>query len=363
MTPPPLILRAFRQPEQLSALDPAEWDLLIRQARKANLLASLHVLLQERSVLAAAPAGPREHLAWADALAQRHMLAVRQEVSLIRQALQACAVPVILLKGAAYVMAQLPSAHGRLFSDIDILVPKERLDQVEAALMLHGWAATHHDAYDQRYYRTWMHELPPMRHIRRMTVIDVHHAIVPDTAPVYPDPAKLRASACPVEGQAGLLTLAPADMVLHSAVHLFHDGELDNGLRDLVDLDRLLRHFGSQPSFWPMLIERARTLELTRPLFYALRYTHSLLHTNVPTEALAQATRFGHPGNATLALMDALFSRALLPEHPSCADRLSGLARQMLYIRASWLRMPPLLLARHLFHKAFLSPRLAESAP
>jgi hypothetical protein len=29
--------------------------------------------------------------------------------------------------------------------------------------MLAGWAATHHDAYDQRYYRQWMHELPPMQ--------------------------------------------------------------------------------------------------------------------------------------------------------------------------------------------------------
>lgn len=361
MRTPPLILRAFRQPEHLASLGLADWDLLIRQARKANLLASLYVLLQERNLLAAVPAQPREHLDWSNALAQRHVLAVRQEVFLIRQALEDCGIPVILLKGAAYVMAQLPSACGRLFSDIDILVPKDRLDHVEAALMLHGWAVTHHDAYDQRYYRTWMHELPPMRHIRRMTVIDVHHAIVPETAPVHPDPAKLRAAACPIEGQDGLLTLAPADMVLHSAVHLFHDGELDNGLRDLVDLDRLLQHFGSQPAFWPLLLERARTLELTRPLFYALRYTHSMLHTSVPADTLAQAARFGQPGNATLALMDALFSRALLPQHPNCDSRLSGIARHMLYVRANWLRMPPALLARHLFHKAFLSPKIADS--
>jgi hypothetical protein len=29
----------------------------------------------------------------------------------------------------------------------------------------------------------------------------------------------------------------------------------------------------------------------------------------------------------------------------------------MLYVRANWLRMPPLLLTRHLFHKAFISPK------
>ncbi len=58
-----------------------------------------------------------------------------------------------------------------------------------------------------------------------------------------------------------------------------------------------------------------------------------------------------------LALMDALFLRALLPDHPSCSDRLSGIARKLLYVRANRLRMPPLLLAQHLFHKAFISPR------
>ena len=52
--------------------------------------------------------------------------------------------------------------------------------------MLGGWATTHHDPYDQRYYRRWMHELPPMLHIRRMTLLDVHHAIVPATADLKP---------------------------------------------------------------------------------------------------------------------------------------------------------------------------------
>src|SRR5690606_30867577 len=150
-------------------------------------------------------------------------------------------------------------------------------NEVEAALMLHGWTSTHHDAYDQRYYRTWMHELPPMQHIHRMTVIDVHHAILPETATCRPDPAKLMAAARPIEASNGLMTLAPVDMVLHSACHLFHESETDHGLRDLVDIDALLRHFGTMPDFWRHLPERARELELQRPLRYALRYARRIL--------------------------------------------------------------------------------------
>ena len=34
-----------------------------------------------------------------------------------------------------------------------------------------GWATTHHSPYDQRYYRTWMHELPPLRHAVRGSIL------------------------------------------------------------------------------------------------------------------------------------------------------------------------------------------------
>lgn len=327
--------------------------MLLRQARRANLLPSILALLEKRGLLDHAPPQPREHLEWSRSLAERQLQAVRHEVDLIRAALTTVGVPIILLKGAAYVMATLPFSQGRLFSDIDIMVPKGRLNEVEAALMLHGWVTTHLDAYDQRYYRTWMHELPPMRHVRRSTVIDVHHAILPETAHVHPDPEKLRSAARMVEGYADLKVLSPTDMVLHSAVHLFHEGELNNGLRDLLDMDSLLRHYGSLPSFWEELVERAKQLELTRTLFYALRYTTQMLHTPIPSSAM-DASGGGRPNRLLLSLMDALFLRALLPDHPSCSDWLTGVARWMLYVRGNWLRMPPFLLARHLLHKAFI---------
>ncbi|MES2758051.1 MAG: nucleotidyltransferase family protein [Pseudomonadota bacterium] len=345
----------------MSAFSLAEWDLLLRQAASANLTAALYYLAAEHEQLGAMPARAREHLEWAHVQGERHRQGVRFEVRQIRRALADLDVPLILLKGAAYTMAGLPPAPGRLFSDIDILVPKERLAEVEAALMLHGWAASHHDEYDQRYYREWMHELPPMQHVMRQSLIDVHHAILPETARVRPEPASLRAGARAVDGDDGLRVFAPADMVLHSAVHLFYDGEFDHGLRDLIDIDRLLRRFGGEAGFWESLASRADELQLGRPLFYALRYSSSILGTEIPAAVLAAAGR-ARPNRALLALMDRLFGRALLPPHASCADGFSKPARFLLYIRGNWLRMPPLMLARHLFHKAFISPRGDKAA-
>jgi hypothetical protein len=105
-----------------------------------------------------------------------------------------------VLKGAAYVAAGLPAAAGRLFNDIDLLVPREQLPQAESALMLAGWHASGLSEYDKRYYRRWMHEIPPLQHVQRDTVIDLHHAILPETARYHPDTARLRSRAVAVEG-------------------------------------------------------------------------------------------------------------------------------------------------------------------
>lgn len=357
---PSLLVGVLRAPEKARHLTLVEWDLLLRQATSAQLMPALVHLCDAAQLSDALPAQVVPHLAWMRVRMERHAAAVRFEIARIQVALADLQLPLLLLKGAAYSATGLGPAQGRLFSDIDIMVPKAQLADVEAALMLHGWIGNVQDAYDQRYYRQWMHELPPLQHMRRHSVIDVHHAILPETARVRPDPVLLRAAAVDVPGMPGVQTLAPADMVLHSAVHLFYDGEFDKGLRDLVDLHRLLTQFGAMPGFWEALPARAAQLQLARPLFYALRYSTALLHTPVPASAIA-AMSFAAPSAVLLALMDGLFLRGLQPLHASAADGLSGIARGMLYVRGNWLRMPPILLARHLFHKAFIS-RTPDSA-
>lgn len=275
---------------------------------------------------------------------------IHWEVNQIQRALHPITAPIILLKGAAYVMAGLPCARGRLVADVDILAHKEQLTVVEQALTRHGWDTITADAYDQEYYRRWMHELPPLRHRLRGTVVDLHHTILPETSRLKPDPAKLFANARSLE-RTPFFVLAPTDMVLHSAAHAFHDGELSNSLRDLLDLHDLLNHFGKEPGFWEALPGRAQELELSRPLFYALRYARRFLETPIPTTVTA-ALRPAAPPRPVLRLMDTLLDRVLLPgeQPPRPGPRF---ARWLLYIRSHWLRMPPWLLAGHLLHKSY----------
>ena len=96
------------------------------------------------------------------------------------------------------IFAELPPSRGRLLSDVDLLVPRERLDSFEQTLLGHGWESVKLEEYDQRYYRTWMHELPPLSHPERGLEVDIHHTISPLTSRLSPDPARLIADSIPL---------------------------------------------------------------------------------------------------------------------------------------------------------------------
>ncbi len=348
--------RVLRQPDIVAKLSSADWDLLIRQARAGNVLARISIVLNRAGLIDSVPAGPRAHLISAAALGRQQQSSATYEIDAICRALAPTHVQPILLKGGAYLAGGLDAAAGRLFADIDILVPAAQLSDVEAALIRNGWNVTHRDAYDDRYYRKWMHELPPMSHLRRGTAIDVHHTILPPTAGRKLEAATLISAAVPAKANHGVKLLAPVDMVLHSMTHLFYDGELDHGFRDLVDLDSLLRQFGTaSAAFWHALLPRAQELDLTRPLYYGVRYVRAFMDTPIPPAVFDAVASFGPTGMAR-AWMDALFLRALRPVHASCGNVFTPVARWLLYVRSHWLRMPLHLLVYHLTRKAFIRP-------
>lgn len=355
-----LLLGALKAPEQLPALPPGDWELLLRVARRVRLLGRLESELSRLGLLDSIPARAAAHLRAARNVIEHRKTLVSWEVNRILWALKGIEVPLILLKGTGYLLAGLPPARGRIFADVDLLVPEERIGEVEERLVERGWFKTQIDPYDDRYYRVWMHEIPPLRHRERGTEIDIHHRLLPKTSHLSSDPAPLFAASRPL-ADPRLRVLAPVDMVLHSLVHLFLEGDPDEGLRlrDLVDVHDLLGHHGQQPGFWAELAQRARALGFARPLFYGLRHAQGLLGTPVPDE-VQQQIEDAAPVWPIRVLMDQLIPLALLPGHPDHPSRRAACSRWLLYVRAHWLRMPPGLLTRHLSHKAWLRFRGAR---
>lgn len=341
------VCEALRRPSSMNELSAPAWDLLVRQARRSDLLARLGCILEAQGSIDTIAQAPRRHLEAAMLVAQAQHAQALRELARIESALAPTGVRPVLLNGCAYVAASLLPAMGRTLTSLDILVPPDKLGDVDAALMLHGWTADHHSHHDQQYPRQWMHKLPPLRHLQRGTVINVHHTIQPGAVRWKSNAPPPSAHAHPIAGWALYAVLDAPDMVLHGMVQLFRAGAFSRSLRDLSDLDLLLRHQGRTPRFWADLLARARDLDLARTLYYGLRYSNLRLGTPVPTDAM-QASAADGPGALGGWLSDALWAHALRPQHATATDGITPAALLALRARARWLRTPAARLLRRL---------------
>jgi putative nucleotidyltransferase-like protein len=358
-----VLVRLLADPACCAAVE--DWTSILALARAESLIGSLAWRLEGLEL----PPAVAALLEAARRDGESARVQARWEAEMARRALAPLGVPVVLLKGTAYAAAGLEAGRGRSIGDLDILVPRADLPEVERALLAAGWEWVKQDAYDDLYYRRWMHELPPLIHRERDRMIDVHHAILPLTARPKPDMDAMICERVPLAD--GLFVLSPPDMIVHAAAHMFADGDLAGGLRNLWDIDRLLREFGERdPDFWPALRDRAERHNLLPAVARAVRLAHRLYRTPVnwcqapisktliSKEAPSAEIGVGH----RLTVADALYVRRLLARD-GWGRATRPLTRLAFYVRSHWLRMPPPMLARHLWVKVRRKPGRHAAQP
>lgn len=333
------LVALLRDPASAAEVPADAWDSILSVARGEVMLGTLAHRLAGQPL----PSAIAAHLEAAARAADHSQRLALWEAEMCRRALEPLGIVPILLKGTAYAAAGLPNAAGRQIGDLDILVPRDRLGEVEAALLGAGWEWVKDDPYDQAYYRRWMHELPPLIHAERDRMVDVHHTILPLTARIRPDAGEMIANAVPVPGSEGALRiLSPLDRILHCAAHLIADGELDGGLRNLWDFHCLLTDYeeADDPHIYQWdarrgaLAARARQHGLDKIFWRAVALSVQL---------------FGTTG-MSLRLSDRLFLRRLLARD-DWGREIHRPLRLAFYIRGHLLRMPLPMLLRHLWTK------------
>lgn len=344
------LLPLLRDPAHARGMRLADWDEPLRLARQARLLGQLGSRLQaDQPTWDQIPQRVQGHLQAGINDAAYHAQLVHMELRDLERALPPD-LPVALLKGAAYLLQDLPLARGRTPNDVDLLVRRADLDTAEQALKRAGWRMAVQSAYDERYYREWSHELPPLRYPGHPLEVDLHHSITPVTSRTRADDALLFADLRPIPNSR-YRALGPLDQIIHAVIHLFQDSELNNELRGLLDLDGLLRQFLHSEQDWHALTERARGHHASRLLWYALHYCRTWLGTPVPERLELPA-----PPALTRTAFDWVFRRSTPPQLPDKRLTLTHrLARQAGQARYHYRRMPPTLLARHLLHKGWVA--------
>lgn len=232
-----VFIKAYCRLDGLEQLSESGWNDLLRVLRAYSLTASFYRRLCKEGMEYQLPDYCRNAFVSAAVFAEAQAHQTRIQALKICRLSHDCQIPLIFLKGAAYTLGQKENSVGRLMSDIDICVAREKISQLEAALLESGWTFKDIDEHDDKYYRAWSHELPPLKHDEDGVVLDVHHTLLPPIRGRLLNIKDLLNSAADTD------TFPVPSMewlVLHSALHLILNEDVENGLRDLTDIYLLL---------------------------------------------------------------------------------------------------------------------------
>lgn len=164
---------------------------------------------------------------------------LRAELGRIVAALNRIDVRPILLKGAiALTPGQYPGAEDRVIGDLDLLVPRERLESCIGALTAMGYAPD--DSPRRMLARDLrnMHHAPALLHPSLPVTVELHHRFLFDAD----DSALLAAGVRPweatLENGAAALLPDPATRLLHNMLHAQVSNE--QALTRALDLRQLV---------------------------------------------------------------------------------------------------------------------------
>lgn len=343
MHSPPSLISLLQAPHSVLGVTDEQWSDIVVSARKNQMLGQLAARLQQAGVLGSVPPSVLRHLNLDLHTALRRSESALWEVASMRRAVNAT-IPLVFVKGCAYALTSDHNAAGRNFSDIDVMVRHQALGKVESALISVGWKPSQVDDYDAAYYRNWMHEVPPMEHVRRNTVVDLHHAINPPVSRFYVNPDKLFERICEVKQ--GIFVLSPNDRVIHCALHLLQEGEPKKLLRDLYDLYLLVSQHLPKESDIQQLGQRASELGVETLVMTALAASSEIfaLHHAV----IASQNR----------LLRVCVVRAALGQEVKSSGMQQWLchwAGIAVLAHSHWMKMPLRMLVPHLFHKSMVA--------
>lgn len=264
--------------------DAARWDVALRLAAWHRLSPVLFAHIAER-----AQAPPKVLAVLEQAYLENagRNLFVRGSLQRVLQALDAAAIPVVLLKGAALIQSVYTDPALREMLDLDILVPVDRLDAANAALGALGFAPAT-AATAERDTPAWMranhiHD-PALASDQQITAVELHHHIAIDDERTYFPIDGLWTRACKAPDGAHLLP-SPEDLLLHVCFHFTRNraGRSDGALGQICDIAWIVRR---ERLDWDLMAAIAHGYSLQSRVFLAL-FAARELGAEIPDQAMS----------------------------------------------------------------------------
>lgn len=208
-----------------------------------------------------------------------------KELKLLGQVFsQPPSIPAVVLKGGAFAFTLYPDLALRPLSDLDILVPGERLEEAIARIKTLGYRELSpeivpgHRRIAGIHYSFTKEKVP--------LTLELHWSLVAGKHSRYaPDMAWFWAHTEPLPSLAPLLTLDPTAHLLYLAVHaVFDHGEAELDPKWLYDIHLLVKKEGPRIN-WKEMAKQAIAFRWADALLKAFERCSQLFGTHFPQEA------------------------------------------------------------------------------
>jgi hypothetical protein len=272
-------LAAWREPATVLDWGVPEWADMLPRFRAAGLLAHFGERLKLAGVATAGfPPAVQRQLAATASSAWVRARSARWECGELALLFAGSPVPMMLLKGASYLLTGALPGKGRFLSDLDLLVPRAAMPMVAERLAAGDWVPASAATPEAEYFEHWLHQLPAYQHRVRHAMLDLHHTVIARWGGHVVDTGALFAAAVPT-GVGQLLAPSPLDRCLIVAAHFVRSDAASGAFRDLLDLDALITEAVPPGEPLDALEARAREIGLWRALSIATHFAAALFGT------------------------------------------------------------------------------------
>ncbi|MDI6839429.1 MAG: nucleotidyltransferase family protein [bacterium] len=199
-------------------------------------------------------------------------------------------IKVILLKGIALAELVYKNLALRPMSDVDLLVKKEKLPQIDEKMRAFGYSTN--EDYRSCLQRSTVDCFNSIEYHKDTVSVHFHWHLVNSTLPAFMYASKIdmekiwnEAISVKVYG-VGTLSLAPHHLLIHLSEHAGKPAHSFNKLIFLYDIAKTIKTYEKELN-WELLINEARRFNLDRPLYYSLYLTSKLIGLdNIPGDVL-----------------------------------------------------------------------------
>jgi hypothetical protein len=267
--------------ELLQGLTSEDWTLVVHSAREHGLGLLLYQRLSQAKGLI--PVSIYKHLRELFLRATARNMVMQHHAGNVLRNLRDRELEVIVLKGL-YLAESVYSAIGaRTFGDIDLLLRRAELPVALEVMRSIGYEIS-----------TWYDPDDPNRDIKHLPplvkqgspIIELHWTILEEEEPFSIDVEGMwaRSVAAEIAGVA-VRGLSLEDFILHLSMHLTYQHRLAAGVRNLYDIDAVIRKGGVD---WTRLLTTAREWGAERVIWLTLRLLQEIAGTPLPSEVFGE---------------------------------------------------------------------------